>query len=59
MIDSRIFKTSENGSVTAPAEIIRCATDEEAIERARAFVNGQSVEVWDGARQVISIPAAK
>lgn len=59
MRDYRIFPTNETGGVIGPAEIVSCATDQEAIERARAAVESHGIEIWDGARRVASIPGAK
>ena len=31
-------------------EVVECANDQEAVEKARQFVEGQDVELWDGPR---------
>jgi hypothetical protein len=31
-------------------EVVECANDQEAMQKARQFVDGQDVELWDGPR---------
>lgn len=33
-------------------EVVECANDQEAMERAQQLVDGQDVELWDGPRFV-------
>jgi len=48
----RIFRIDEEGHIKGPAAEVVCNTDEEAIERARQYVDGLAVEVWDRDRLV-------
>jgi hypothetical protein len=46
------YIVSEENCISAPAELITCDGDEEAIQRALPLVNGHDVELWDGPRFV-------
>jgi hypothetical protein len=49
----RIYVTTTDGHVTAPATVIECQDDQEAIGKAEQFVNGRPVELWEGARFIV------
>ena len=40
--------TTADGHVTAPATVIECADDQEAIGKAVQLVDGRAVELWAG-----------
>jgi hypothetical protein len=42
--------TVANGRITDAPHVIECATDDEAIERARQYVDGNDIELWEGPR---------
>jgi hypothetical protein len=46
MPDYRIYRIEEDGRIAHLPIVITCATDEEAIERARDCVDGLAVELW-------------
>jgi hypothetical protein len=56
MQEYRAFIIGLDGHIIGVEPIV-CASDEEAIERARLLVKGHSVELWSGARLVILLPA--
>jgi hypothetical protein len=41
------------------AHVVYAATDEEAIAKITAMVDGHDIEVWDGARLVARLPHSK
>jgi hypothetical protein len=43
------------GRVSAPAKVIQCRDDDEALSRGEALVERWPVEVWDGGRRVGTI----
>lgn len=45
----------KNFHIAGPSHIIECATDEEAIEWAKQFVDGHDIELWDGSRLVVDL----
>jgi hypothetical protein len=54
----RIYVTTTDGHITAPATLIECDNDQEAIGKAKQFVNGRDVELWEGARFIVRFPAS-
>jgi len=36
--------------------MVECADDQEAIQKAKQFVDGHDVELWDGPRLVVRLP---
>jgi hypothetical protein len=52
----RIYVTTTDGHVAAPATVVECADDQEAIEAAQ-LTNGKSVELWEGARFIVRFPS--
>jgi hypothetical protein len=53
----RIYVTDEAGHIIAPATVVECADDAEAIAQATALrVGAKVVEIWDGNRQVAVLP---
>jgi hypothetical protein len=53
----RIYFTTTEGHVTAPAAVIECDDDQEAIGKAAQFVNGRAVKLWEGARFIVRFPS--
>jgi hypothetical protein len=49
----RIYVTTTDGHVTAPATVIECDDDQEAIAKAERYINGRAVELWEGARFIV------
>jgi hypothetical protein len=52
MIDYRIYRLDRDGHIAGPPKIISCATEQEAVERARQDVDGCAVELWAGSHFV-------
>lgn len=59
MTDYRVFEIDREGRVSAPAHVIRCQDDEQAIAQAVVLAAGSAIEVWAGERRVGIIPADK
>ena len=58
MPDYRIYVVDEHGHIAGPAHVITCATDEEAIEKAKPMIDRHDIELWDGARKIAKISAS-
>jgi hypothetical protein len=50
--DYRIYILDSDGHVVGPSQIIFVETDEEAMARAKQFLNNQSLEVWLGPKLI-------
>jgi hypothetical protein len=48
----RIYVLDREGHVMGPSKIVVCKTDEEALEHARQFLDGNPVEIWLGAKRI-------
>lgn len=59
MTDYRVFETDREGRISAPARVIRCQDDEDAIARAVVLMAGSAIEIWAGERRVGMITADK
>ena len=59
MADYRIYSISKDGRIVAPPEIVESPDDSEAIEKARQFVDGHTIEIWERARFLIKIDPEK
>jgi hypothetical protein len=53
----RIYLIDEAGHILAPAVVIECGDDQEASAEAVKHTNGNSAELWDGARLVVRFPS--
>ena len=53
----RIYSIDRAGHISRPPEIVECADDQEAAQKAKQFLDGQDIEVWDGPRFVIGLKA--
>jgi len=51
----RIFFVDREGHISRPPEVIYCANDQEAAEKARQFVDGLDIEVWQEDRIVAKL----
>ena len=52
----RIYFIDPDGRISRPAEIIGCADDQEATEKARHFIDGLDIELWHETRCVAKFP---
>lgn len=59
MTDYRVFEIDREGRVSAPAHVIRCQNDEEAVAQAAVLMAGSAIEIWAGERRVGMISADK
>jgi hypothetical protein len=53
----RIYSVDPEGHISAPPEIVVCADDQAAIQKAEQAVNGKGVELWEGERCVARFPS--
>jgi hypothetical protein len=52
----RIYFIDRQNHIPRPLEIIECADDHEATDKAIGFVDGHDVEVWSLNRLVVRLP---
>jgi hypothetical protein len=52
----RIYFLDREGHIHRPPEVIYCADDEQAAEKAKQFIDGQDIEVWQEQRIVTKYP---
>jgi hypothetical protein len=52
MGDYRAYKLDESGKTTGPPYIVRCEDDDTALVLVRQLADGQTREIWEGARRV-------
>ena len=57
MADYRIYKLDGSGKTTGPPYIVRCEDDDTVLDLARPLADGQTREIWEGARRVATISA--
>ena len=48
----RFYIIGRDGDVAGPAPVVDCQDDQEAVEKAKQYLDGRAIEVWDGARLV-------
>lgn len=53
----RIYFVDADAHITRPPEIIEAASDQDACEKARQFVDGKAIEVWREDLLVVKYPA--
>ena len=51
----RIYVLSPEGHVIAPAQLVECPDDNQAIREARQYVDEEPVEVWEGTKRVVRL----
>lgn len=51
----RAFPISAEGHVSGPGWILEVASDDEAVEQARRYIDGHDIEVWHGSRLLIKL----
>ena len=52
----RVYFVDRKGHILRPPEVLDCKDDSEAAEKARQFIGGQDIEVWDGPRIIVKYP---
>jgi hypothetical protein len=54
--EKQLWLGQPNPHISGPSEIVECTGDLEAIEKAKQFVDGHDVELWDRGRFVMRFP---
>jgi hypothetical protein len=57
MATYRIYLIESKNHISRPPREIDCEGDDDAIERATQYLDGNDLEVWEGARLVRRIPS--
>jgi hypothetical protein len=52
----RVFFLEAETYITQPPHIVECADDQEAIQKARQFMDGRDIELWEKARFIARFP---
>ena len=55
----RLYFLDRDAHISTPPEVLDCADDAEALQKAKKFLDGKDLEVWDGNRRVAVIPHAE
>ena len=53
MREYRIFFLEADTYITQPPQIVECADDQEAIQKAKQFIDGRDIELWEKDRLVV------
>jgi hypothetical protein len=51
----RAYFLTVSDHINAAPALLDCASDEEAIQEAKQFLNGRGIELWEGARLVAQL----
>jgi hypothetical protein len=51
-----VFILDPTHYITQTPQSVECANDEEAIQKARQFIDGRDIELWEKARLVARFP---
>jgi glycyl-tRNA synthetase beta subunit len=54
----RAYRVDQNKHIKGPPMLIVADNDAQATEQAKQFVDGCDVELWDGARMVLTVKAS-
>jgi hypothetical protein len=54
----RLYKLKDGDRIVGSPAVIECNSDSEVIAKAEAILDGFDIEVWDGPRVVVRLPAA-
>ena len=49
----RVYFMDPQGHISRPPEVIECADDKEAADKARQLIDGLDIEVWDQGRLIV------
>jgi hypothetical protein len=55
-ISYRIYTIGRSGHFLGGSEVVECADDKEAVEKAMQLAGGLDVEIWDDQRLVTPVP---
>jgi hypothetical protein len=53
----RIYSLGPDGKISGPAEVVECADEQDAIDKASQAANGKAAELWEGARFIAYFPS--
>jgi hypothetical protein len=53
MGDYRIFLLNDDGHIAKSSRYFKCATDQEAVDKAQQIENGLDFEIWEGNRIIV------
>jgi hypothetical protein len=53
----RLYRLKDGDRIVGPATMVECNSDSEVIAKAKAMLDGLDIEVWDGPRVVVRLPA--
>ena len=59
MPEYRIYRMTKDGHISGPADIVECADEGEAFQKALQYVDGHDIELWDGGRLLCRLPRTK
>ncbi len=51
-----VYFIDRENHISRPPEVIECADDQEATDKALGFIDGRDVEVWEANRLVVRLP---
>ena len=57
MPDYRVYTLVQTDKIVGRADVVSCATDAEAVVKARQFLTSNDLEIWQGARMVSRLNA--
>ena len=57
MLNYRVYTIIKSDKVAGRADVVTCATDAEALVKARQFLQSNDLEIWQGARMVSRLNA--
>jgi hypothetical protein len=57
MPNYRVYTVIRSDKVAGRADVVTCATDAEAVVKARQFLQSNDLEIWQGARMVSRLNA--
>jgi hypothetical protein len=52
----RVYFLDETGCISRPPQLIACTDDQEAREKAKQFIDGLDIEVWQDTRLIVKYP---
>jgi hypothetical protein len=59
MPEYRLYLKGADGRILGPAIVIECDDDREAHDKASKTANGKALELWQGSRLILQLPADK
>jgi len=55
MLRYSVYTLTSDNLIMGAGTVLDCETDQGAIEKARILMNGDDIEVWQGARRITRI----